>query len=153
MLYLKSQKGVVFLQNSRMTWRVQADMARGCDAALRPCGRAVRGPREALVAWIRGRRPRRSTWTPVRGATWQSGGWQVKGPRVSGPWLGDWGGNANVLPRPIFYTYLLPIFSPCGTKVPAEFNLCRTRGGIADVGYMGINRNASIRWTRSPHDH
>ena len=30
--------------------------------------------------------------------------------------------------------------------------LCRTRGGTADVGYAGINLNASIRWTRSPPD-
>ena len=29
----------------------------------------------------------------------------MEGPRVSGPWLGVWGGNANALPRPSFYTY------------------------------------------------
>ena len=33
-------------------------------------------------------------------ATWQSGGWRVKGPRVSGPWLEYWGGNAIALNRP-----------------------------------------------------
>ena len=135
----------------KLTWRVGP--TRGCDLALRPRVRAARGPREAQVARTCDRRPSGSTRTPLRGATWQSGGWRVKGPRVSGPWLGDWGGKANALPRPIFYTYLLPIFPPCGTKVPAEFNLCRTRGNTADVGYTGINRNASIRWTRSPRDH
>ena len=49
---------------------------------LRPRGRAAHGPREAQVARTRGRRPRGCP----SGATWQRG-WQVKGPRVSGPWL------------------------------------------------------------------
>ena len=77
-----------------------AGQARGCDAALRPCGKAARGPREAQVARTCGRRPRGSMRTPMRGATWQSGGWYLEGPRVSGPWLGLWGGNANALPHP-----------------------------------------------------
>ena len=73
-----------------LTWR--PGPPRGCDAALRPRGRAAGGPREAQVehrARTRGRRPRGprgSTRMPVRGATWQQGGRQVKGPRVSGPW-------------------------------------------------------------------
>ena len=53
------------------------------------------------------------------GATWQ-GGWQVKGPRVSGPWLEVWGGNANAFSRPTFYTYLFPNFIPCGTMSPQK---------------------------------
>ena len=48
------------------------------------------------------------------GATWQ-GGWQVKGPRVSGPCLEVWGSNANAFSRPTFYTNLFPNFLPCGT--------------------------------------
>ena len=68
----------------------------GCDAALRPRDRAAHGPRESQVARTSGRRPRGSTQTPVRGPTWQ-GGWRVKGPRVSGPWLECWGGNAKAL--------------------------------------------------------
>ena len=59
----------------------------GCDVALRPRGRAVGGPRgaqEAHRARTRGRR----------------GGWQMEGPRVSGPWLVIWGGNAFALPPP-----------------------------------------------------
>ena len=70
-------------RGAELTWCVGP--AHGCDAALRPHGRAARGPREAQVAQTRGRRPRGSTETPVRGPTWQ-GGRQVKGPRVSGPW-------------------------------------------------------------------
>ena len=66
-----------------LTWRAgPARMRRGTK---RPRGRAAHGPREAQVAQTRGKRPRGSTWTPVRGATWQ-GGWQLEGPRVSGPW-------------------------------------------------------------------
>ena len=38
------------------SWR-----GRGCDAALRPCGRAAGGPRGAHRARTRGRRPRVST--------------------------------------------------------------------------------------------
>ena len=43
-------------------WRARPP--RGCDAALRPCGRAAGGPREAQVAHraqTHGRRPHRST--------------------------------------------------------------------------------------------
>ena len=70
--------------------------------ALRPRGRAAGGPRKAQVAHrerTRGRRRRVSTRTPVWGATWQVGR-QMEGPRVSGPRLGNWGGNANALLRP-----------------------------------------------------
>ena len=69
----------------------EADVARGTrvDATrhARPRGRAARAHaarRCAQVARTRGvghASPRRRSG----GATWQ-GGWQVKGPRVSGPW-------------------------------------------------------------------
>ena len=55
-----------------LTWHVGPP--RGCDAALRPRGRAVGGPRkaqEAHRAQTHGKRPRGSTWAPVWGATWQ----------------------------------------------------------------------------------
>ena len=47
------------------------------------------------------------------GATWQ-GGWKMKGPRVSGPWLDSWGGNANALRCPSLYRRDFPFFLPCG---------------------------------------
>ena len=53
----------------KLTWR--AGPAGGCDAALRPRGRAAQGPRKAQVARTRGRRPCGSMQTPVRGSTWQ----------------------------------------------------------------------------------
>ena len=47
-------------------------LARGCDVALRPHGRAMADPREAQVALMRCRRPR--GWVHMGalwGATWQ----------------------------------------------------------------------------------
>ena len=66
----------------KLTWH--AGPVRGCDAALRPRGRAARGPREARVARARGKRPRDPRGCPC-GAPRGRGGWFVKGPRVSGP--------------------------------------------------------------------
>ena len=111
-LFKSQKKGFTYLQV--LTWRAgsadeltwSAGPLRGYDVALRQRGRAAGGPREAHVAHrarTRGRRPRLSMQTPVWGATWQ-GGRLMEGPRLSGPWLGDWGGNANALPRPIIYT-------------------------------------------------
>ena len=58
-----------------LTWRAELMWRAGprheCDVALRPHGRAAHGPREAQVARTRGKRPRGSTRTPVRGAMWQ----------------------------------------------------------------------------------
>ena len=67
------------------TWR--AGPPHGCNATVRPRGRAVGGPRgaqEAHSARPRGRGPRDQAGprgVPVWGATWQVG-WQMDGPRV-----------------------------------------------------------------------
>ena len=71
-----------------LTWRVGP--TRGCDAALRPRGRATGGPRGAQVAHrarTRGRRPRVSTSPHEHpcGAPRGREGQQMEGPRVSGP--------------------------------------------------------------------
>ena len=61
----------------KLTWRARPP--RGCDAALRPRGRAAGGPRDAKVAHrarTRGRRPRMSTGVHADarvGAKWQRG--------------------------------------------------------------------------------
>ena len=58
------------------------------------------------------------------GATWhEGGGWQVEGPRVSEPWLGVWGSNANAFSRPSFYTHSFPFFLLRGTMFPRVFNV------------------------------
>ena len=77
-----------------LTWR-GVDVARGTIArmrgALRPCGRAAGGPREAQEAHkarTRGRMPRVSTQPCGRpcGHHVAGEGRQMEGPRVSGPW-------------------------------------------------------------------
>ena len=55
------------------------------------------------------------------GATWREG-WQVKGPRVSGPWLEYWGGNAFALCRPTLYMRVFPLFLLCGTMFPRKLS-------------------------------
>ena len=81
-----------------MTWRVElggtltwrAGPPRGCDAALRPRGRAASDPREAQVEHrvrTRGKRPRVSTrvHADARVGRHVARGQQFEGPRVSGP--------------------------------------------------------------------
>ena len=74
------------------------------------------------------------------GAMWQcEGGWQVKGPRVSGPWLDSWGGNANVLERLTFYTHRFQLFSSCGTMFP--LNLFFAGHVVASRAFDAITLN------------
>ena len=47
-----------------------------------------------------------------------AGGPHLEGPRVSGPWLGIWGCNANALPRPKSHTCRFFYFILCGTMFP-----------------------------------
>ena len=44
-----------------------------------------------------------------------AGGWHMEGPRVSGPWLDFWGGNAICVSRPLIYRSEECFFLPCGT--------------------------------------
>ena len=110
--YLKSQKGDFLPVGddvvSGARWRADvarrttSRMRRGTEATWQGRRWPTQGTGGAHTARTHGRGhtcPHGSTRTPVWGATWQAG-WQMKGPRVSGPWLGDWGGNANTLLRP-----------------------------------------------------
>ena len=124
-----------------------------CDAALRPRGRAARGPREAQVARTRGMRPRGSTRMPVRGATWLSGGWHLEGPRVSGPWLGVWGGNANALPCPSLYTYNFFVFIPCGTMFPWNHSFAGDVAASRASNPIVRRRSCGPESTRSKSEH
>ena len=63
----------------------------------------------------------------------------MKGPRVSGPWLEVWGGNANALPHANSYTHIFFSFIPCGTMSPRKL----TFAGSQDVDRVDL----------SPHDH
>ena len=108
----------------------EADVARGTSVdATRHSGHVA----EPQMAHARRR------WRVDRTDTWQEatrvhadacegrhvarGGWHVKGPRVSGPWLEYWGGNAIALNRPSFYTRDVHPFSSCGSKFPGDFLL------------------------------
>ena len=65
------------------------DVARGCDTALRPHGRAAGWPMRGAPGrgHVAGGHacPRESTWAPVWGATWQGVSiWRAHG--LVGPW-------------------------------------------------------------------
>ena len=106
-------------------WRAgpgAADVARGtasgCDAALRPRGRArvaCTGRRRHIgrghVAG--GHVITLSPWAPVWGATWQAGEWRAHA--NSEPWLDFRGGNAISVYRPLIYRRAFLFFLPCGT--------------------------------------
>ena len=88
-----------------------ADVARGttsgCDAALRPHGRArvARTGRKRRIGrghMAGGHAITRSTCALVWGATWQAGKWRAHG--NSGPWLDVWGGNAISVYSPLIYS-------------------------------------------------
>ena len=92
--------------------------ASGCDAALRPRGRArvARTGRRRRIGRghvAGGHAIMRSTWAPVWGATWQAGEWRAHG--NSGPWLDFRGGNAISVYRPLIYRRAFLFFLPCGT--------------------------------------
>ena len=60
----------------------------------------------------------------------------MKGPRVSGPWLEYWGGNAIELNHPTLYTNGSLFFLPCGTMFPRASSVqdtWRHRGGPAAI--------------------
>ena len=118
-----------------LTWRVgpareltwHEGPQRGCDAALRPRGRAMGGSREAQVAhraWTRGRRPRVSTRVHAdapegRHVAGKVGRWRTHG--YSGPWR----------------DYVPTRFYDAGDMAPQ-----RTSDAIAK------RRDSSIAWTR-----
>ena len=51
-----------------------------------------------------------------------AGGWHMEGPRVSGPWLDFWGGNALCVNRPLIYRSENLFFLPCGTMFHTDLN-------------------------------
>ena len=80
----------------------------------------VAGPRVARARhrWRTGRGHVAGGHACPRGSTRQ-----MEGPRVSGPWFVDWGGNPNALPRPTFWSHFSSFFLPCGTMFPHGSNV------------------------------
>ena len=132
----------------RLTWRA-VDVARrtasGCDAALRPRGRApvARTARRRRGHVAGGHAITWSTWAPVWGATWQAGKWRAHG--NSGPWLYVWGGNALSVYRPLIYRSESSFFVLCGTMFPHSLTYA---GRVAARGALDSGGTAEIAWTR-----
>ena len=77
----------------------------------------------------------------------------MKGPQVSGPWLDNWGGNANALRRPTLYTRVFPLFSPCGTMFPLNFSFASDVAVLWMLDAIALNkgrRSRGLKSTRSP---
>ena len=120
---------------------------RGCDAARKATWQGHTGPREVQVAHrarTRGRRPRGRPCGVPRGRG--DGIWRA--PRVSGPRLGVWGGNAFALPRPKFYMHDSLAFIPCRTMFPR--NHCFA--GNVEASRASTRSQGVDRMDRSPRD-
>ena len=63
----------------------------------------------------------------------------MMGPQVNGPKLDSWGGNANALFRPNFYTYYFPLFSPCGTMFPLNFCFACDMAALRTLDAIALN--------------
>ena len=74
----------------------------------------------------------------------------MEGPRVSGPWLGVWGGNANALPRPnsykqVFYFFLIP----CETMSPRKLTFAARVAASESLDPSAKRRSREPESTRS----
>ena len=67
------------------------------------------------------------------------------GPRVIGPRLVIWGGNANALESPTFYIYIFCDFLPCGTMFPFYFEI---PGYVAASRALDVIASNEARWSR-----
>ena len=80
----------------------------------------------------------------------------MEGPRVSGPWLVVWGGNAIVLNCPALYTHRFRPFLPCGTMFPRIFNFSSdvaSRGPSDMITMKEMLRSCGLVSTGSPSMH
>ena len=116
----------------------------------RPRGRAARAHAELRwrnVAWTLGRGHASPRGRPS-GAMWHEGGWHLEGPQVSGPKLVVWGGNANALNRPFFYSCHFPLFLRCGTMFPRGFFSARHVAPQWTSDAIALDKGALIACTR-----
>ena len=90
------------------------------------------------------------------GVTWQVRGLEGEGSTGSGPWLNNWGGNANALRRPTLYTRVFPLFSPCGTMFPLNFSFAGHVAVLWMLDAIALNKGHRLRGlesTPSPSKH
>ena len=115
--YFKSQKGVPYRKTVKLMWHVKLTWRVGPARMGHDTQGHVEEPHEpthGLGGADTWQSPHESTQTPG----WRhvvEWGWQMKGPRVSGPWIVYWGCFARALFRPTLYTRQLPQFPLCGT--------------------------------------
>ena len=134
---IKSQKGE--LLTCRLTWRAAANVARetalGCDAALRPHGRAQAARARHRWRWrvARGHADG-STWVPVWGATWQAGRWRAHGYSWA---LVTWGDGTAMISKgaPLFNRKMSLYFLSVGLCSHTVLTFCRWRGRTESVGF------------------
>ena len=144
-------------RGTELTWRVAPP--HGCDAALRPPGRAVGGPRKAQMghrARTHGRRPHVSTrvHADARVGRHMAMGWQMEGPWVSGPWLGDWGGNAKCVTASHNLSLSVFFFSSVWDYVPhVSYLLQATWMHCRSWMRSGRRRSRGPESTRSSNKH
>ena len=131
-------------------WRGTQD-THGCNAAHKATWQGCTSPREAQVAH-RARTCGVGHTSPRGrlGGAMRQGGWQVKGPWVSGPWLEVWGGNANAFSHPTFYTYLLLSFLLCGTMSPRKITFAGRVAASGSSDEIAGRRSRGPESTRSP---
>ena len=128
----------------------RADVARGCDAALRPRGKAMGGQREAQVAHraqTRGRRPRVSTWVHAdacegRHVAGKVSNWRAH--EYSGPWLGS-----GVVTQ---MRYGTPLFKLTRHYISFRVGLCPTHflPFASDVATSRASILIALRRSRGP---
>ena len=149
------KKGVNFLQDPRRTrdaqsWRGAQD-PRECNATRKATWQSCASPRGFMRTRTRGRGHASQRGRPS-GATWQ-GDWQVKSPRVSGPWWVYWGANARVLFRPTSYTHRFFLFPPCGTMFPWSLTLAghvAASQALDAIAMTEMSRSRGLVSTRYP---
>ena len=69
----------------------------------------------------------------------------MEGPRVSGPWLDFWGGNAICVNRPLIYRSENLFFLPCGTM----FHTDLYAGDVAAPGWPAQEAHGAPTWRRA----
>ena len=87
--------------------------------------------------------PRKSMRTLARGATWRVGAGIWRAHR-----LVIWGGNANALHHPLFYSRHFPLFLRCGTMFPRGFFCTGHVAAPWTSDAIALDKGASIAWTR-----
>ena len=115
-MIFKMQRGFYLTGPAELTWRVgPARMRHGTQGHVAEPREPTRRLCGAEVVRTRGKATRVHADAQVAPHGERVIGLAGEGPRVSGPWLDSWGGNARALFYPMLYTQVFCLFLPCGT--------------------------------------